>query len=284
MNRETASPVTKRAGAGVSPRKAAANAKNARRSTGPRTEAGKQRSARNATKHGGYASTPLPIHRGAFAEDPVELAEYLEAIVQSLAPCDAIERAQAQRIAQCYVRGVRLNRYEAEVLSAPRPEDLPENQADRLESKFEHWRRVQQWLTTGDETGVAFDALALDLIRFASETNRFSWLLRRPPEPIDGSDRETCETYLKVLFSHRVDAADWVAKQCLRAKREVQQQDGAVARTAEHFVAELNQLEVMRQRIARELERAQQQYNELKRRKLPSHEEEGSSRNEPTTS
>ena len=40
----------------LTPRLLAANRRNARRSTGPRTSAGKHNSKMNALKHGGYAA------------------------------------------------------------------------------------------------------------------------------------------------------------------------------------------------------------------------------------
>jgi hypothetical protein len=266
----------------ASDRKRKANAANARRSTGPNTKAGKQRSAQNATKHGGYASTPTPIHHGAFAEDPTELQEYIDDIVTAYSPRDAIERALAKRIAQCYVRLERINRYEAELLSAPRPEELPDHAPDGTDDKLEHWRRVQRWLTTGDDGGVNFDLLASDLINLAAMTNRLSRILRVPAEVTNRSERDACEAYLDALFPNRIVAADWVAKQTETAKSDILHREGAVARSAAHFLAELDKIEIMRQRIARELERAHHQYDELKRRSLPEALEETAPRNEPT--
>jgi hypothetical protein len=266
----------------VSERKRQANAANARRSTGPNTEGGKRRSAQNATKHGGYASTPTPIHRGAFAEDPTELRKYIDDIVTAHSPRDAIERAHAKRIAICCVRGERISRYEAELLSAPRPEELADDDPDGAGDRLGHWRRVQRWLTTGDVCGVNFDLLASDLIFLATTTNRFSSILRVPAEVANRSERDTCEAYLDALFPNRVVAADWVAKQTEQAKSDILQREGAVARSAEHFLAELDKIEIMRQRIARELERAQLQYDALQRRTLRKATKETASRNEPT--
>jgi hypothetical protein len=99
-----------------------ANRKNAARSTGPRTDAGKAASSRNAFKHGGYGSKGLAIPRGLFVEDDAEVAQFLEGIVASLAPRDALEAEQAQRIAVCYLRLRRVSRFEAESLGADAPE------------------------------------------------------------------------------------------------------------------------------------------------------------------
>jgi hypothetical protein len=102
-----------------------ANRKNAARSTGPRTEEGKAASSRNALLHGGYGSKGVAIPRGLFAEDDAEVAEYLERIVAALAPRDALEAEQAQRIAIGYLRLRGVSRFEAESLGADAPDDRP---------------------------------------------------------------------------------------------------------------------------------------------------------------
>ena len=92
----------------------AANRANAKRSTGPRTLAGKQRSSRNAYRHG--LSTPLPA-------DPLNAAR-ADALVEAVLshnqagednPAAAKEFAQAQ-LELLRVRGIR-----TEMLSAIDP-------------------------------------------------------------------------------------------------------------------------------------------------------------------
>jgi hypothetical protein len=99
-----------------------ANQKNAARSTGPRTTAGKAASSRNAYKHGGYGSKGVAIPRGLLAEDEAEVAQFLELIITSLAPRDALEAELAQRIAICFLRLRRVSRFEAQSLGAHAPE------------------------------------------------------------------------------------------------------------------------------------------------------------------
>ncbi len=111
-----------------------ANRKNAARSTGPRTDAGKAASSRNAFKHGGYGSKGLAIPRGLFVEDDAEVAQFLEGIVAALAPRDALEAEQAQRIAICYLRLRRVSRFEAVSLGA-----------DALEHK-DPWEQSQEFV------------------------------------------------------------------------------------------------------------------------------------------
>jgi hypothetical protein len=115
-----------------------ANRKNAALSTGPRTQAGKAASSRNAFKHGGYGSKSVAIPRGLLAEDDAEVAQFLEGIVESLAPRDALEVEQAQRIAICFLRLRRVSRYEAESLGADASED--EHFLEQLNDFADHSR------------------------------------------------------------------------------------------------------------------------------------------------
>jgi hypothetical protein len=71
---------------GTTSRQLAANRRNARRSTGPRSAAGKAISARNAVRHGLLAQTVLLP-----GEDPDELDALRDAIIERLEPDGAIE-------------------------------------------------------------------------------------------------------------------------------------------------------------------------------------------------
>jgi hypothetical protein len=63
-----------------------ANQKNARRSTGPRTESGKRRSRRNAIRHGLTAETVIDI-----LEDPADYRAFERVIKSDYSPQTAIE-------------------------------------------------------------------------------------------------------------------------------------------------------------------------------------------------
>jgi len=71
-----------------------ANRRNAEHSTGPRSEAGKQRSSRNAVRHGLTAETVIePL------EDAEDYAAFEEAIAASFDPETAVERELILRLA-----------------------------------------------------------------------------------------------------------------------------------------------------------------------------------------
>lgn len=110
----------------VSAARIAANRRNALRSTGPRSEAGKAASARNATRHGAWAKGLQPIRAGAFAEDEAEVSSFVEEFVADLAPRGRSAEAQAREIAALYWRFRRLDRLEASAIahdSAPTLEE-----------------------------------------------------------------------------------------------------------------------------------------------------------------
>src|SRR5579883_3045176 len=97
----------------LSPAKLAANQANARKSTGPTTEAGKAAVALNPVRHGLTAVTPVIA-----GEDPGEWDAHRAATVAALAPCGHLEYALADRAAALLWRLGRVVRYEAAVTSA----------------------------------------------------------------------------------------------------------------------------------------------------------------------
>ncbi len=60
----------------------------------------------------------MAIERGPFMEDQAEVAAFFDSLVESLAPRDAVEAAQARSIAATHVRLRRLDRFEAAALNA----------------------------------------------------------------------------------------------------------------------------------------------------------------------
>jgi hypothetical protein len=93
--------------------KIAANRRNARRSTGPRTTAGKLRVRRNALRHGLAAIV---------VRDPAVTAE-VERVAAGICSADALEREQALIVAEAQITLKQIRRARAhtvEQLSQPR--------------------------------------------------------------------------------------------------------------------------------------------------------------------
>ncbi len=95
----------------VSLKQRAANRRNARRSTGPRTVAGKRRARWNALKHGLLAAEAvIPAGDGRERRQQLELLH--GQLRRDLRPANALEEMLVEKIAVCYWRLRRLLRYE----------------------------------------------------------------------------------------------------------------------------------------------------------------------------
>ena len=90
-----------------------ANRNNAKKSTGPRTQEGKTRSAKNALKHGLLArDTVLP------GEDPADFDKQLGALEADIQPANSLEFELVRQIADTQWRMRRLTRLETGFLAA----------------------------------------------------------------------------------------------------------------------------------------------------------------------
>lgn len=100
----------------VSPRKSSANARNAARSTGPRTAGGKTRSSLNAVAHGLRAVSPvLP------GEDASQWEAYRAGVVAELRACGTLEAEVAGRVAAISWRLRRVVAFEVAAATPPPP-------------------------------------------------------------------------------------------------------------------------------------------------------------------
>ena len=90
-----------------------ANRNNAKKSSGPRTEEGKTRSAKNALKHGLLArDTVMP------GEDPADFDRQLSALEADIQPANSLEFELVRQIADTQWRMRRLTRLETGFLAA----------------------------------------------------------------------------------------------------------------------------------------------------------------------
>jgi len=101
-------------------RREAVNRANSQHSTGPRTEAGKQRSSRNALRHGLTAQTAvLPT------EDPETYQRHIQQLLDEYAPATPTETQLVHAIANTAWRLNRIPFFEADLLSQnPNPQTL----------------------------------------------------------------------------------------------------------------------------------------------------------------
>jgi hypothetical protein len=94
----------------LAPARAAASRRNGAKSHGPRTQAGKDRSAKNALKHGLCAQKHLVAD-----EDEQVFAAFEETILDELAPEGVLQKILAGRIVRAAWRLERAERIEAEL-------------------------------------------------------------------------------------------------------------------------------------------------------------------------
>jgi hypothetical protein len=99
--------------------RALASRRNGAKSRGPKTAAGKARSARNALKHGLCSKTLLVLAE----EDAAQFRALEAALLAELAPVGVLQAVLAQRVVSAAWRLMRADRMEAEVLDFRRLDD-----------------------------------------------------------------------------------------------------------------------------------------------------------------
>ena len=95
----------------LTPGEIEARRRNAKKSTGPRSDAGKRRAALNALKYGHYAG-PHTMEESMLllGEDPREFHAFRQSLIASRQPADAVESMLMEDIAQLAWKKRRLNR------------------------------------------------------------------------------------------------------------------------------------------------------------------------------
>ena len=115
-------PASERAKASVSQRKLEANRRNAQKSTGPRTQAGKANSAGNSYKHGFYEKNLFamtPPER--VAEEKAVYLALLDGLQEHYQPVGYLENLFCERIAIGMFRCGRLLRSEGKIFDGVDP-------------------------------------------------------------------------------------------------------------------------------------------------------------------
>jgi len=101
----------KKTNGNLTPRELESRRRNAKKSTGPRSEAGKRRVALNALKYGRYTG-PHTMEQSMLllGEDPREFHAFRESLIESRQPADAVERMLVEDVATLAWKKRRLNR------------------------------------------------------------------------------------------------------------------------------------------------------------------------------
>ena len=267
----------------VSDRKARANVENARRSTGPRTEAGKRASSMNALKHGGYARASVAIPRGRFAEDPEEVQRRVDDVVESLLPRDRLEYDHAVRLAMCYLRFDRMDLFEAETLGRPYREvhDPIVPRGGTLDECLVGEQAVLDFLT-GDADEVNYEQALEVILRSLSFYASNPEMIQEPEAHQAWPANARVVWLLTNCSSPGLEALKWQSRKVVaNIQEKIDKRDIGRARVAEQAAAVVDKNSVTTQRITRQLNQLHKDYTAMQKRPLSS---VGSlaPRNEPT--
>jgi hypothetical protein len=104
----------------TSPRKIAANQANSKKSTGPKTQEGKERSSQNAFRHGFFAKRLFPSNE-LFAKDGADYNMVFAGLCSHYAPVGFLERLWVERIATESTRLARVLEHGQKVLGTEWP-------------------------------------------------------------------------------------------------------------------------------------------------------------------
>ena len=99
----------------VTEKKRDANARNAQRSTGPKTAEGRQRSSRNAVTHG---CASAQVHKPIHGEPEDHFRSTLSKLLEAWAPADHKEEQLVNAIAVSWIRIERSERWESTILNS----------------------------------------------------------------------------------------------------------------------------------------------------------------------
>jgi hypothetical protein len=149
----------------VSKEKFAANRENSKRSTGPRSAAGKSVVALNALRHGLRAERPVVPG----LERPEDYEVHRDAIVSAIEPLGALEKVLAERVASILWRLERVARFESDVIAR----DLADAEHD-----FDRQGRLVATLSA-EPMAIATPTHPVDIRSRASSSARARRLLER---------------------------------------------------------------------------------------------------------
>jgi ABC-type dipeptide/oligopeptide/nickel transport system ATPase subunit len=142
----------------VSARQLAANARNARKSTGPKTPQGRDVSKRNALKHGIFSKEVL-VHGFYFQESSHEFTALFQDFRQSLNPVGPVEEMLVDQIVTAHWRLRRALRAESGEITL----SVEKGQFERSKPNM-HWRWMG-WELTPDQVGAMEEsAIGIDIL------------------------------------------------------------------------------------------------------------------------
>ena len=221
----------------VSEKQRRANRQNAQKSTGPKTADGKARASRNALKHGLLAKDVV-ITGTDLSESRADFDAFLADLCSELKPRGLIEETMVERIATCYWRLRRVQRFEAAAIRGAL--DTPDPDAPDLARIQRKLKGAEHALATESRLAALLDK-PLDQ-RSLNERRELEQSLRdfpnayalRPPD-LDGPSLENhVRRALPNIIRTLQDEID-----TLRAQSRTAENDQALRRARRPFIASL---------------------------------------------
>lgn len=163
----------------TSPKQIAANRRNARKSTGPKTAKGKARASGNAMKHGILAEDTV-----IEGEDRRVFEDLLGQLGKSLKPVGAMEEMLVSRIADCAWRLRRLRQFERRTFDRTLERLVAEAAQTQGDTKREQLldERILTAVGEGRDLGEDYPKIMDEVDRWADAQVQEVW---NPPEPLD---------------------------------------------------------------------------------------------------
>jgi len=162
----------------TSPAKLASNKRNAQKSTGPRTDAGKSKAKMNATTHGLRALSPVVP-----GENEKDWQQFHKDFLEEFMPQGVIETQFADRVASLMWRLRRVPYFEAGMISqkAEKAKIRLARETDAAdEAQSKDWLRYDENTATITTTGMRLDTFEKNLQKFIELNRLFSEYLEGP--------------------------------------------------------------------------------------------------------
>ncbi len=237
----------------------AANRANAQLSTGPVTEEGKRRVAKNGLQHGLCSATPVLDGVETFPE----WQAYSTAMIDSLSPLGAIEDVLVERITLASWRLRRLHRYETECLRKNHREHVATQQQSvaRLKEQDGKSRYLRRFLRLPDNQPIASEDAEMVLrhaffeAEVGEDSEDFEKFLEACPEGLEWNVRKVRMQVKEWARAEGVDADELFAIISDDAQESLESSKAEVPRlqkrTEEHLLQHLVPDEVTMNKILR---------------------------------
>jgi hypothetical protein len=198
----------------ISEKRIRANRANSVQSTGPKTDTGKRRAARNATRHGLLTREIVCVHLG---ESEKEFGQLLNDLCDEYRPVGPTEQMLVEKIAACWWRLVRVRRAErgALVKEVNAVYDRSRQMRDQFTSDLFRWTLMRVEVVCG-----TFDQ-RVALVERAMRNEEVIRNLGRTPEGIDflvtvvRTIREEIDEKGSLSIEHRDLLCDCLGRQWL---------------------------------------------------------------------